>query len=81
MNTIKARIKMSNNENLTFHNYEKLDDVRGQWMQVFDELKMQIMDLPDWAQGILMQDISSALQNRIVVMHEADINSKKIGNR
>jgi hypothetical protein len=72
---------MSNNENLTFHNYEKLDDVRGQWMQVFDELKMQIMDLPDWAQGILMQDISSALQNRIVVMHEADINSKKIGNR
>jgi hypothetical protein len=72
---------MSNNENLHFHNYEKLDDVRGQWMQVFDEVKMQIMELPDWAQGILMEDISSALQNRIIVMHEANQNSKEIGNR
>jgi hypothetical protein len=72
---------MSNNENLHFHNYEKLDDVRGQWMQVFDEVKMQIMGLPDWAQGILMEDISSALQNRIVVMHEAYKNSKEMGNR
>ncbi len=50
-------------------------------MQVFDEVKMQIMGLPDWAQGILMEDISSALQNRIVVMHEAYKNSKVMGNR
>lgn len=67
---------MSNTEN--FQNYKNLDATRGKWIQVFDDVKSQIMVLPDWAQGILMEDISKALQNRIDVMHEANKNSQGI---
>jgi hypothetical protein len=67
---------MSNTEN--FQNYKNLATTRGKWTQVFDDVKSQIMVLPDWAQGILMEDISTALQNRINVMHEANKNSQGI---
>jgi len=70
---------MSNTEN--FQNYKNLATTRGKWIQVFDEVESQIMGLPDWAQGILMEDISSALQNRIIVMHQANKNSQWMGNR
>jgi hypothetical protein len=67
---------MSNIE--SFQNYKNLDATRGKWIQVFDDVKSQIMVLPDWAQGILMEDISTALQNRIDVMHEANKNAQGI---
>ena len=70
---------MSNIE--SFQNYKNLDATRGKWIQVFDDVKSQISGLPDWAQGILMEDISTALQNRINVMHEANKNSQWMGNR
>jgi hypothetical protein len=68
---------MSNTE--SFQNYKNLDATRGKWIQVFDDVKSQIIGLPDWAQGILMEDIRSALQNRIIVMHEADKNFQWTG--
>jgi hypothetical protein len=70
---------MSNTE--SFQNYKNLDSTRGKWIQVFDDVKSQISGLPDWAQGILMEDIRSALESRIKVMNEADKNSQGIGNR
>ncbi len=66
MNKNREGININKNSNFEF--YEKQTATRGKWMQVFDEVKTQFMDLPDWAQGIFLEDISVALENRIAVM-------------
>jgi hypothetical protein len=54
---------------------------RGKWIQTFDEAKNQIMNLPDWAQGILIEDITTALQNRIIIMNNANKNIQEMQYR
>jgi hypothetical protein len=48
----------------------------GKWIHVFDEVKVQFINLPVWAQEILIDDISAALQNRLLVMQKANNNSR-----
>jgi hypothetical protein len=48
----------------------------GKWINVFDEVKVQFINLPVWAQEILIDDISAALQNRLLVMQKANKNSQ-----
>ncbi len=69
MYTSKEDNKINNKQNI-----KNLTDTRGKWIQVFDDAKNQIMDLPNWAQGILIEDLTTALQNRITIMDNANKN-------
>jgi hypothetical protein len=69
-------IKMSINKNL--QHYDKQAVICGKWLQVFDEVKPQFMELPVWTQEIIIEDMSTALQNRITVMQKANKNSQGI---
>jgi hypothetical protein len=66
------------NTNQNYHHFKKLTATRGKWIQAFDEAKNQIMELPDWAQGILVEDITTALQSRISVMHKVNKNIQEM---
>ena len=55
--------------------YEKQATISEEWAKIFEDVKVQFMDLPDWAQGILLEDISVALQKRITVIHKAITNT------
>lgn len=72
MYTITEENKINKNHN--YQHFKKLTATRGKWIQVFDEAKNQIMNLPDWAQGILIEDITTALQSRITIMNNANKN-------
>jgi hypothetical protein len=67
---------MSINKNL--QHYDKQTVIGGKWLQVFDEIKLQFMELPIWTQEIILEDMSTALQNRITVMKKANKESQGI---
>jgi hypothetical protein len=67
-------LKMSISKNL--QHYDKQAVICGKWLQVFDEVKLRFMELPVWTQEIIMEDMSTALQNRIKVMKKANIKSQ-----
>jgi hypothetical protein len=67
---------MSLSKNL--QHYDKQTVIGGKWLQVFDEVKLQFMELPVWTQEIIIEDMSTALQNRITVMQRANIKSQGI---
>ena len=69
MYTSREENKINKNQNS-----KNFIDTRGKWIQAFDEAQNQIMDLPDWAQGILIEDLTTALQNRIIIMNKANKN-------
>ena len=69
MYTSREENKINKNQNS-----KNFIDTRGKWIQAFDETQNQIMDLPDWAQGILIEDLTTALQNRIIIMNKANKN-------
>jgi hypothetical protein len=79
MYTIREGNKIKTNQNC--QHLKKLTATRGKWIQAFDEAKNQIMDLPDWAQGILIEDITTALQSRIIIMNNANKNIQEMQHR
>jgi len=79
MYTTREEKKMNKNQN--YPHFKNPITTRGKWIQTFDEAKNQIMDLPDWAQGILIEDISTALQSRIIIMNNANKTSQEMQHR
>jgi hypothetical protein len=79
MYTIREGNKISTNQN--YQHLKNLTATRGKWIQAFDEAKNQINALPDWAQGILIDDITTALQSRIIIMNNANKNSQEMQHR
>jgi hypothetical protein len=65
-------------ENDVIQQYAKQAVAWEKWVQVFDEMEGEFMDLPNWAQGILLKDISGAFRSRITVMQKA--NQKLVGD-
>ncbi len=47
---------------------EQQDALRKQWMQMWCTVEGQFANLPAWAQNVLFDDITTAVQNRIAVM-------------
>jgi hypothetical protein len=67
--------------NKNYQHFKKLTATRGIWIQVFDEAQNQIMNLSNWEQGILIEDITTALQNRITIMNNANNNSQEMQHK
>ena len=42
----------------------------NKWMQLWNAFKDELEKLPVWAQRILYDDLKTAVQNRITVMHK-----------
>jgi hypothetical protein len=42
-----------------------------QWLQTWKEFEQDFSELPDWTQKIIIQDIKTALENRITAMKRA----------
>ncbi len=56
-----------------------MNNVESKWMQMLDEFAPQITELPDWAEQILLEDLSTVVQRRIEVMQKASKTTTKGG--
>jgi hypothetical protein len=48
--------------------YAKLVQLRQNWLSTWDKIGERILNLPQWMQTILLDDINTAVANRIAVM-------------
>ena len=42
--------------------------LRRKWMRMWDELGERVLKLPKWMQDIVLEDINTAIRNRIATM-------------
>ncbi|MCW4003448.1 MAG: hypothetical protein NWE95_06010 [Candidatus Bathyarchaeota archaeon] len=58
--------------------YARLVQLRQKWLRTWDKVSERVLDLPEWMQTILLDDINTTVSNRIAVMeliHNAQTNS------
>jgi hypothetical protein len=49
-------------------NYGREMQLRKRWMEIWDSFGKRILKFPKWMQVIILQDINTAIENRIAVM-------------
>ncbi len=54
----------------------KQAELRQKWLSTWDKLGERILNLPQWMQTILLDDINTAVINRIAIM-ELIINAQR----
>jgi len=42
--------------------------LRRKWMRMWDELGERVLKLPKWMQDIVLEDINTAIRNRVATM-------------
>jgi len=42
--------------------------LRKKWMQMWEELGQRILKFPKWMQDIVLEDINTAIRNRVATM-------------
>jgi hypothetical protein len=42
--------------------------LRGKWIRIWEEVGRRILSLPLWMQGILLEDVNTAVANRVATM-------------
>jgi hypothetical protein len=50
------------------NNYTKEVELLKKWLSAWEKLGQRILDLPEWMQIILLDDINTAVLNRVAVM-------------
>jgi hypothetical protein len=48
--------------------YPKQAELFLKWLSTWDKIGQRILDLPEWMQTILLDDINTAVNNRIATM-------------
>jgi len=43
-------------------------ELRRKWMRMWEKLGQRVMKLPKWMQEIVLDDINTAIKNRLAVM-------------
>jgi hypothetical protein len=43
-------------------------ELRKKWMRMWEKLDHRILRFPDWMQAIILEDVNTALKNRIATM-------------
>jgi hypothetical protein len=51
--------------------YGKHDIPRLKWMHIWNKIEQRFHDLPEWAQDILLKDLSATVESRVAVMQKA----------
>jgi hypothetical protein len=49
-------------------NYEKIRAFHKKWLKSWEELGARILKFPDWLQTIILEDVHTAVQNRVGTM-------------
>lgn len=49
-------------------NYEKIRAFHKKWLKSWEELGARILKFPDWLQTIILEDVHTAIQNRVATM-------------
>jgi hypothetical protein len=48
--------------------YGKQDVTRLKWMHIWDKIEHRFQNLPKWAQGILLKDLSATVESNVAKM-------------
>jgi len=43
-------------------------ELRKKWMKMWDKLGKEILRLPEWMQNIVLEDVNTAIKNRLATM-------------
>jgi len=43
-------------------------ELRKKWMKMWERLGQRILKLPEWMQEIVLEDVNTAVKNRIAIM-------------
>ena len=49
-------------------NFGREAELRKKWMRMWEKLGKRILKMPRWMQNIILDDINTAIKNRIAVM-------------
>jgi len=49
-------------------NFGREAELRKKWMQMWENLGKRILKMPKWMQEIVLEDINTAIRNRLAVM-------------
>jgi hypothetical protein len=49
-------------------NFGREADLKKKWMRMWENLGKRILRMPKWMQDIVLEDINTAIRNRISVM-------------
>jgi hypothetical protein len=49
-------------------NFGQEAELRKKWMRMWERLGVRILKMPKWMQEIVLEDINTAIRNRIAIM-------------
>jgi hypothetical protein len=49
-------------------NFGREAELRKKWMRLWERLGVRILKMPKWMQEIVLEDINTAVRNRIAIM-------------
>jgi len=49
-------------------NFGREAELRKKWMHMWERLGVRILKMPKWMQEIVLEDINTAVRNRIAIM-------------
>jgi hypothetical protein len=49
-------------------NFGREAELRKKWMRMWERLGVRILKMPKWMQEIVLEDINTAIRNRITIM-------------
>ena len=52
-------------------------DLQGQWLKIWGAIGVRILKLPNWMQDIVLEDIDTAIRNRVYTMEMIENANRK----
>jgi hypothetical protein len=49
-------------------NFGREAELRKKWMHMWERLGVRILKLPKWMQEIVLEDVNTAIRNRLAIM-------------
>jgi hypothetical protein len=49
-------------------NFGREAELRKKWMRMWERLGVRILKLPKWMQEIVLEDVNTAIRNRLAIM-------------
>ena len=58
---------------------ERFGESRSQrnWLKIWEELGRRILNMPQWMQDIVLEDVNTAIRNRVAVMEMIQEHAKR----
>ena len=49
-------------------NFGREAELRKKWLQMWEKLGIRVLKMPKWMQEIVLEDVNTAIRNRIAIM-------------